>query len=162
MEPITNKLTCLTIKKMRVIIRYIVLFIILAFCTSACQSTKFCYLHFRDNKTDMFYTSDTLLVKSIDTCFIINDTLCIVLKAPIKTKANNREYYYAFRKPQKIYTEKLPTPDYYLRHDISYVMINNYYCTRYFRRKYGFHYFQVASTIFSSPFCNTNLEKTSE
>jgi hypothetical protein len=141
---------------MKIILRNISMILMLAYNTSACQSPRYYYLHFSDKEAETFCYSDTTLVKSIDTCYKVNDTLFFVLKVPLLTKANNMEYYCTYRnnKNRKTYLEILPILDSYSRNNISHIVLKNYYCTRYFKRKRGSHYFQVSSVNFSSRWIN--------
>lgn len=132
-------------------INIICAFVLLVCGISSCQSTRYYSLHFHDKKSDVFYLSDTSLINSIDTCFVIKDTLHIVLSPPILMKESNREYYRVFRKPYWRYTEKLPISDsLYNLNYYPYIMLENYYCTRIFKRKKGCNYYQESSIIQSS------------
>lgn len=135
-------------------------------CTfSACQSSKYYYLHFNDKKTGFFYYSDSTLVKSIDTCVVVNDTLRIILSKPVLKDGYYRgcytQYYgtyiWASRKYKNIeknrenrYVEKIPVSTYPYDQNYSYIKLENYYCTRIFKRKNGSRYVQVSSIEFSS------------
>lgn len=136
---------------------------------SLCQEKYNCYLHFRDKPSDRFYCSESTFFASIDSCFCSNDTLFVVLKSPIKKVLKNSGelqirdvnldsagYYYShYCRSKKSggykgrYIECFSLPDCYSRQSISYVIIKNYYCNRYFKHKRKNHYFQVASEIFS-------------
>ncbi len=121
---------------------------------SACQSSRNYYLHFNDKEAGTFCYSDTTLEKSIDTCFILNDTLFFLLKAPVLTQLNNMEYYYTYRNNRKKYIERLPICKSCSRNDIPYIVLKNYYCIRYFKRNTHTLYYQVFSVDFSSRWIN--------
>lgn len=157
---------------MKIIIKNICIFIVLLYNSIAlCQKNMDCYLHFQDNPSDRFYIANSTFAASIDSCFCTNDTLFVILKSPVKKVLKNDDkfqirdanldsagYYYEYHSKSKKsgeckgrYTECFSLPDYYSMKNISYIIIKNYYCTRYFKHKRRNHYTQVASEIFLEP-----------
>ena len=135
---------------MKFFINNICAFLLVACGISACQSTRCYSLYFHDKKSDVFFLSDTSLINSIDTCIVIKDTLHIILSPPILVKESNREYFRVYRKPYWRYTEKIPISDYPYNLNYSFIILENYYCTRIFKRKKGLNYSQDSSIIYSS------------
>ena len=156
---------------MKIIIKNICIIIVFLYNIniSLCQKNMDLYLHFQDKPSDRFYRSESTFSASIDSCFCSNDTLFVVLKSPIKKVLKNSGklqirdvnldsagYYYShYYRAKKNggykgrYIEGFSLPDCYSRQSISYVIIKNYYCNRYFKHKRKNHYVQVASEIFS-------------
>lgn len=153
---------------MKIIIKNMCVFIVFLYNIniSLCQKYMDFYLHFHDNNSDIFYRSDSTFATSINNSICINDTLFIVLKSPIKVKtllqksnihirdsnSDSIEYYQAFRRAKRKYIECYSLHDCCLKQKISYIIIKNYYCTRYFKYRRKNHYVQVASEIYSEPF----------
>lgn len=139
---------------MKFLVNNILVFVVLAGGISACQSTRYYSLHFYDRESDVFYFSGESLINSIDTCIVIKDTLHIILSPPILMRESNGgyyiEYYKAYRKPDRKYTEKLIASDYPYNLNYSFIILDNYYCTRIFKRKNSRNYIQDSSFIFSS------------
>ncbi len=135
-------------------IKYILYLVLLNNILSACQSSKYYYLHFNDKKSGTFYFSDIPLYKSIDTCIVKNDTLHIILSTPKIIEEKNRDYYRRYyckyRRPQLKYTEKFPICNLPSNSNCSAIVLENYYCTRIFKRKNRHKYIQDSSVIFSS------------
>lgn len=150
---------------MKIIIKNMCVFIVLLYNIniSLCQKNMDCYLHFQDNPSDRFYISNSTFVASIDSCFCSKDTLFVILKSLVKIKvscqestiqirdykSDSIEYYHAFRKNKSKYKYSFSLLDCYSMKSISYIIIKNYYCIRYFKHKRRNLYIQVASEIFS-------------
>lgn len=135
-------------------------------CTfSACHSPKYYYLHFNDKKHGFFYCSAPTIVESTDTCIVSGDTLRLILSKPAlqegSFKGHPTQYYSTYIWASRIYknieknrenryVEKIPFSTYPYNQYYSYIKLENYYCTRIFKRKNGSRYVQVSSIEFSS------------
>lgn len=144
---------------------YICIVAILMCIFSACQSTKYYNLHFNDKNHGFFYRSGYTLVESIDTCIVSDDTLRLILSKPVlkegSFKGHPTQYYetsiWASRIYKNVeknrenrYVDKIPFSTYPYNQHYSYIKLENYYCTRIFKRKHGSRYIQVSSIEFSS------------
>lgn len=153
---------------MKMIIKNLCMLVILCYNINItqCQKNMDCYLHFQDNSSDKFYLANSsTFAESIDSCFCTNDTLFVILKSLVLIKeslkestiqirdykSDSIEYYRVFGVNKSKYWYSFSLPDCYSMKNISYIIIKNYYCTRYFKHKRRNHYVQVASEIFADP-----------